>query len=106
MHDHCGRQSGQEQTFKSVQEVLYPTRYDAAWGVFTNDSQRAVTAAVIKLADFEMRESGVIFTCLPERFEETDEITWKRPDELRHDSSLQARISGVDGSVATETWAE
>jgi len=67
-------QSGQEQTFKSVQEILYPTRYDAAWGAFTNDSQRTVTAAVIKPADFEMRESGVIFTCIPERFEETDEI--------------------------------
>lgn len=67
-------QPGLEQTVKSVQEVLYPTRYDASWGALTNDGQRTVTAAIVKPADFEMRESGFNFRCIPEHIKETDEI--------------------------------
>lgn len=101
-------QPGQEQTFRSVQEVIYPTRYDATWGTFTNDNRRAVTAAVIKPTDFEMRESGVIFTCIPERFEETDEIMmmfhaevvsppiWKTFPCLYGDSSGKTNVVNIE----------
>ncbi len=100
--------SGHEQTVRAVQEVIYPTQYDAEWGAFTNDSRKAVTAAVIKPTDFEMRESGVIFTCLAECSEESDEIMlmfhaevvsppiWKAFPCLYGDSSGKTNVVNIE----------
>jgi len=54
--------AGMEASVKSVEEVIYPT--DFSVDLITNLVGK--TAAVVRQADFETREVGLIFTVLPE----------------------------------------
>ena len=65
--------SGQEFVFKSVREVIYPTEMLSSNG--QGDTDKVVGQAVALMpANFEMREVGAIFQCVPEYRPETKRI--------------------------------